>query len=531
MKKKAIAVALTCLMLLTGAAGLAEQANTMPISQEPIHMTMYSSMWNTISQHMSDLSDHSTVQAIEKVTGIDFEFITPPTGDDGTFLSMIIASGEYPDIFYEGIPKYSGGVDGALEDGIIIDHNALVEEYAPNYMAIYNGMSEAQRKGMRTSTGMYRLTRFGSNLLNGKMNAGLVIRKDWLDTLGLDVPTTVDAFTEVLRAFKNELGVEVPFAMAKLTQSETSQMDSVATAYGTRTNLFYLDEDGKVTQSFLSPGYKDYLATLRLWMEEGLIDIDLLARSWSDTLKMTYVGKSGVCNTGNWMLKEMLQLGQMEETAYDVTAVPPLRLTDAEEAIHLSSVRRPVSGAEGVWYISSTCEDPVAAIRFIDFLYSEEGLLLATWGAGELEDGTSTYTIREDGSYTFSDWIMNNPDIPYATLRDKYYLQQWTTRTLDDLELIQYDQPYNLAAWDTWSHNNDDAQLLPSSLGMTAEETFEASGIINDVETYMMEMVYKIINGEEPLDNWEAGVERAKEMGLERAVEIYQAAYDRYMSN
>ncbi len=531
MKKKVIATALACLLVLTSALALAEQPNTMPISEKPIHMTMYSGMWNTISQHMSNLADHSTVQAIQKVTGVEFEFITPPTGDDGTFLSMIIASGEYPDIFFEGIPKYAGGVDGALEDGIIINHNELVEQYAPNYMATYNSLSETQQKALRTSTGMYRFVRFGSNLLNGKMNAGLVIRQDWLDELGLEVPTTIEAFTEVLRAFKKELGVEVPYAMAKLTQSETSQMDSVATAFGTRTNLFYLDEDGRVTQSFLSPGYKDYLATLRMWMEEGLIDIDLLARSWSDTLKMTYVGKSGVCNTGNWMIKEMLQLGKMEDEGYAVTAVPPLRLKDKDELIHLSSVRRPVSGAEGAWYISSACKDPVAAVRFIDFLYSEQGQLLTTWGAGELEDGTSTYAIREDGSYTFSDWIMNNPDIPYATLRDKYYLQQWTTRTLDDLELIQYDQPYNLAAWDTWSRNNDDAQLLPSSLGMTAEETFEASGIINDVETYMMEMVYKIINGEEALDSWDACVERAKEMGLERVVEIYQTAYDRYMAN
>ena len=33
---------------------------------------------------------------------------------------------------------------------------------------------------------------------------GAMIRKDWLDNLGLDMPTTQEEFVEVLRAFKND---------------------------------------------------------------------------------------------------------------------------------------------------------------------------------------------------------------------------------------------------------------------------------------------------------------------------------------
>ncbi len=531
MKKNILALFLACLLLLPTGAMMEAQQNTMPISDPPIKLTMYSRMWNTISQQMSDLSEHTTVQAIEKATGVEFEFVTPPTGDDGTFLSMIIASGEYPDIFFEGIPTYAGGVDGAVEDGIIINHNELVEKYAPHYMEKYNSLPENLQKGMRTAAGMYRLVKFGSDITNGVMNTGLVIRQDWLSELGLEVPKTIDEFTNVLRAFKTQKGATVPFAMAKLSDETSSRMDPVAAAYGTKTDKFYLDENGKVTQSFLAPTYKDYLATLRMWMEEGLIDIDMLGRTWSDTLKMTYVGQSGVCHTGNWMIKEMLQLGQTESADYALTPLPVLRLNDSDQWIHTSQVQRPVTGSEGVWYISSTCKDPVAAIRFIDFLYSEEGLTMATWGAGDLGDGTSTYVVKEDGSYTFSDWILNNPNIPYATLRDKYYLQQWTTRALDDLERIQYSLPLNQQCWDTWSYHNDDTQLLPRALGMTAEETSELAGIVNDVDTYVMEMVYKIITGEEPIENWDAIVSRAKDLGLTRAVEIYQTAYDRYMAD
>ncbi len=78
--------------------------------------------------------------------------------------------------------------------------------------------------------------------------------------------------------------------------------------------------------------------------------------------------------------------------------------------------------------------------------------------------------------------------------------------------------------------NTDNAYELPLSLNMTADEMTEFSAIMADVETSVKENIVKFILGDRPLDEWDAYVATLKEMKLDRAVELKQASYDRYMA-
>jgi len=62
----------------------------------------------------------------------------------------------------------------------------------------------------------------------------------------------------------------------------------------------------------------------------------------------------------------------------------------------------------------------------------------------------------------------------------------------------------------------------------TAEESAELARIMTDIDTYRTEMTYKFITGQESLDNFDAFVEQIKSQGIEDAVELQQAALDRY---
>ena len=51
---------------------------------------------------------------------------------------------------------------------------------------------------------------------------------------------------------------------------------------------------------------------------------------------------------------------------------------------------------------------------------------------------------------------------------------------------------------------------------------------MTDINTYRTEMTYKFITGQESLDNFDAFVEQIKSQDIEDAIEIQQAALDRY---
>lgn len=72
--------------------------------------------------------------------------------------------------------------------------------------------------------------------------------------------------------------------------------------------------------------------------------------------------------------------------------------------------------------------------------------------------------------------------------------------------------------------------MLPVNLALTEEEGSEYANIMGDINTYLSEYMVQFISGAKPLSEIDAFMEQLKTMGIERAAEIYQAAYDRYQN-
>ena len=84
-------------------------------------------------------------------------------------------------------------------------------------------------------------------------------------------------------------------------------------------------------------------------------------------------------------------------------------------------------------------------------------------------------------------------------------------------------------AIENW-YKASNALTIPYNVIMTPDESSEYSQLYNEISTYSSEMILKFIMGTEPLENFDKFVQAIEGMGVERAVEIKQAAYDRYMS-
>ncbi|MEG0355671.1 MAG: hypothetical protein RR621_08470, partial [Lachnospiraceae bacterium] len=139
-------------------------------------------------------------------TGIKLNFVHPPEGDDGTFFNTTIASGVLPDIIYNNFLTYPGGPEAAMEDGVILNMNDYIKKYASNYKSLMSTLPEEVMRRSVSDSGT--IIRFGSiiqpEFLDGRIHVGLFIRRDLLNKYGMDMPKTVDDYTEFFKACKQD---------------------------------------------------------------------------------------------------------------------------------------------------------------------------------------------------------------------------------------------------------------------------------------------------------------------------------------
>ncbi len=111
--------------------------------------------------------------------------------------SLLLASGDLPDVFFG---------DNALKDNDIatnldmfIPLEDYVEKYCPNIKAAWEARAHYASDGYQSDGHIYGLP--GKKPLRPKGCDTPFINKAWLDRLGLEMPTTVDEWYEVLKAF------------------------------------------------------------------------------------------------------------------------------------------------------------------------------------------------------------------------------------------------------------------------------------------------------------------------------------------
>lgn len=174
--------------------------------------------------------------------------------------------------------------------------------------------------------------------------------------------------------------------------------------------------------------------------------------------------------------------------------------------------------------ITTSCKNIEAAARLMDYAYSEEGHMLFNFGI----EGESYEMI--DGYPAFTDKILNNPDgWSVAQSMSAYIRGNYNGPFVQDLRYLE--QYYTI---DTQKESNliwgatEAAKYKVPPVTPTSEESKEFSTIMNEVNTYRDEMTLKFILGTESLDKFDEFVENMKGFGLDRALEIQNAALERY---
>ena len=488
-----------------------------PLDQE-YTFTMTATMRNNVLQVLGDddFSVTSAYRGLAEATGcaIDFNMLGEATAEEKT--NIMLASGDMTD-FYTGLGSYGNNLTGAIQDGILFDFVPLLEECAPDYKARLDSDEELAASATNPDGTICRFVSQAANIVD----KGILIRQDWLDQLGMDVPTNREDLEEVLKKFQSEMGATMPILMNFGLETGLSASFNVAYA-GMRSMDFQLTEpDGKeVVACFASDNFVEYLVYLNHLYNEGLVIDDFMStgREFGNWESSYYSGKCGVWSDGFREL-DPANRSNADDPNYSVTA---FALTDYD--CHVSE--RSSASMNGMLFLTTACQEPELAMKMINYCYTEEGRRNGLYGM----EGEG-YTLT-DGKVTLTEGLTNNPNgwsINNALLW--YGAAQWMP-TCTDMEYYELTCPKeSIDGIKYWTEAyGDKAMKLPTAVTLTSEANSEFNQLASDVLTMFSEGAVRVVTGDLDEAGYRSMIEDANAMGLARMTELYQEAYDAYLA-
>lgn len=177
---------------------------TYPIKTDKT-LTYWMELPTNLTGVKSTHADTPFFQEWQKKTGVPLKFTAPPANQAKEALNVMLASGELPDMIEFNFLDFPGGPEKAIKDGYILKLNDLIDKHAPNLKKYLKEHPEID-KMIKTDNGAYYAFPFLRGDESLMVYQGPIVRKDWLDELGIPMPQTIDEWTAMLKAFKEKKG-------------------------------------------------------------------------------------------------------------------------------------------------------------------------------------------------------------------------------------------------------------------------------------------------------------------------------------
>lgn len=313
-------------------------------------------------------------KAIEEITqeNVNINWISKASYKQNS--TLLIASGEFPDILV---------VENVTEDIVEGVNKGAFWNLTP-YIGEYNNLKKADVDILNNSS--FKGEIYGIYRYRDEIDGGIVLRKDWLDNLGLDIPKTIDEFTEVLRQFTfndpDKNGLNDTYGLAIPGSSEVGLngvLEQMAIWFGAPNK--WSVENGRLIPDYSSEGYKDALDYIKKIYDDGLVNpkfyldgTDELEEKFSDAKYGIVIGERTLLNK---IEKAVKKKDINRNTDEIVKIIATIQATD--ELRVLAS-----DGYSGLLMIPKkavkTEEELKKILGFLDVLNSKEGNEILNYG-------------------------------------------------------------------------------------------------------------------------------------------------------
>ncbi len=425
----------------------------------------------------SNPPDVAHIERIEEAlraqgTDLDIQIVDLPSSGYADALGTMLLSGDIPDLIY-----FQGGDAKMADQGILEDLNPWIEQSPNLKAALWPHNVE------RLSNYPYLLYIFPPRAPQP------VVRKDWLDQLGMAPPQTVEEYEAFFRAIHEaDLdGDGTPGNTYGVTTAEnTNELDSIFNQAFGITGTWMQDEAGEWVHARTTTQERDKIAWYAKLAAEGLYDKEYVTSKFDVKEDKFYTGRAGVIFGSS---AEVIDIygGKMRQAhpGEDIElALLPIPSGPGGQGLQAVDVSKEARG----FAISSLSEHKAEVAKLLDFVASTEGQMLDRMGfEGEeyTKDGDS-YAITDKMSTWYARFFAAANFTPPVEWKSEAAQQS--------LENVQ-----------TW-FKPDNAFVWPAEYAADLDAT----------ENVYRAWVYKFISGEAPMEQWDQFVAEWKAAGGER---------------
>lgn len=367
----------------------------------------------TLDPSEGTMDDNRWTKWINENAPVEVEFVSIPRWTSVEKFNALFASDSAPDLILNwGMPN------NWVTDGLLMPLEDVINQYSTEYKAIMEEYP-AMKKAGSVDGELYYFTALSAL----EPNHTLVIRTDWLEKLGLEVPKTEEEFYDVAVAFATQdpdgNGQDDTFGMA-LSFVSGQMIDQM---YGIQNDGFVV-EDGKLV--FGWDRYEACTKMKKALYDAGAVDRDYAADTSGEQSYQDFInGKLGMIGLNNGANVSMrTTYTQFKENnpdgEFEIIALPSTSIGQFGGCLG--------GGASVCGAINASCENPEAVMKYIDWMNSSPDVYNTLIYGGEeyatqTEDGVWVPKDEEKSKKEVygSDYTMPVCTLPIGHTISKYF--------------------------------------------------------------------------------------------------------------
>lgn len=497
---------------------------TFPLVSEPAIIKVLA----TLSSARESYGDVYIWKKYEELTGVSVEWTTVTRDERSARVRDALSKKLDYDLIFRAKTSQNS-IRSYGESGLVLDlaSNGLLETYAPNCWAYLQSHPDTLASIMSPDGSIYALPQVNSGA-ELRVSRKIYINRNWLETVDMELPSTLEEFYQILVAFKEmdangngDTTDEIP--MSPLDWESMKESFYGAFGLGNRGQHNMMIDSDPVRLIAAAPEYRQFLEFFNKLYEEGLIDPFLFSSSDTQVAKELWQNHIAEDKIGVFAHTNLAEI--------------PANLADnwiaIEEALEgpggdkLWAAVRANFNTTGAAMIPATCTDPGLVLQWLDYFWTDEGTLFYHMGIeGE------TFEKKEDGSFDYMPYIYQEAleqDLTFDQAVVRY--SPYPGGGNPTVEIAPYFMGGEMAAVPAEAARKlfeYRPEICWPAFTFTNEENTVIEHFQGDITKYCDTARTAFITGARSFDTWDDYLSQLNSMGLSDLLAVYQAAADRF---
>lgn len=496
-----------------------EQGDTKDaLSEEKQTFTIATVRWT--DAWPTDFFEKGMWKELEEKHNINIEWDIYYYSDWAEQKSLLLGSGDLPDAFWGSITL--SDTDLAQNKEAFVELTDLIDTNMPNLKQIFNQYPEMLAAAKDRDGNIFSLVK--KLPLRPIVANNMYINQEWLDNLGLEMPTNYMELETVLQEFKNkdadgdgDPNNEYPF-----TQTATLDNDlrNLLLPFGTMVsrsgNYMGLNDQGEAVFMPVEENYKEAVAWAHNLYKEGLLDPEIFTQD--DSMASAKLEAEGGSQTGIFFA--WTADAGVEANAPQFQTVPAIAGPSGKRYAESDPSFLDISNRALV--ITNQCENPEVLLQWADEFYTDLASLQTFYGLiGEQikDNGDGTYSVLEPEDGTSMDtaaWSNSPRDFGPKFMEPSFQENVILPETQGDGKKLAIDlnEKYATKTFPVCHYTDDQLEKMAI--------------LVTDIYAYSeAQYAHWVVDGGVE-DEWDGYIEQMNAMGLQDLIAIQKDAYAAY---